>query len=441
MASRNTDMASIRVKDGNNNMDVVGDIIVEMDKSNPQKPDKRKSRSSSKTSKKSEGDPPILHKESEDSAGTGENSQPAPVALGLDQGLAAFLTAITKQNQAVAETLTTLSAKVDSLTAPEEDENMEVDGEFDSVHSDGEITEEADEDDELMNQIDEVLSDRGKGQKKADSTPVANAQLPGNKQLLEAHCSKYESNDTGPPINAELAALIEKMITTPAKEDDNDKVKDTLKRPENCKNLVTPRVNEEIWKIKQFKDTQRTPDLRLQAVQKKLLPGLIQVINVTNTLYESSDGLSREEVTDCLDKLLKGLASLTAGSQEVNNRRKDHWRSIVPSKYTNLCSYSTPVTTNLFGDEVTKTMKDLKEADSLFSAGYSRSSYGGYNSGSSGYNSNYNSGFKNHDKRRDFLGRGRGYRPYQRGGNRSFPYKPQQKAFQNPKRGRGKPRH
>ncbi|VDI02305.1 Hypothetical predicted protein [Mytilus galloprovincialis] len=165
-----------------------------------------------------------------------------------------------------------------------------------------------------------------------------------------------------------------------------------MKIPVNCKSLVAPPVNAEIWQFLERKA--KTADLNLQTIQKSLGCGMVPLIRVAEILKSKTPDvkLMRENIS-------KALAILSNTHFELSIKRRMSLKPHIDKKYHQLCNRNEDVGSNLFGDEVGKRLKDINEINKINKN--ITSSYG--------RNSNYRGSFRGRSR---FLGR-RGYQPRQ----------------------------
>lgn len=187
--------------------------------------------------------------------------------------------------------------------------------------------------------------------------------------------------------------------------------------------LQTTRVNQEIWN--QVKPDTRSKDIKLQRVAAKLTKGMIPLVNLVDSLLkvsEKGEGLAAEDIAPTIRQTLEGLTLLANANFDLNMRRRDIFKEDVNPSFKSLCSPHIPLTTNLFGDDISKTVKEIGETNRLGQRMYT---------GGKGKHSS-------HNQRRPFLGhrsshRGghykKGYRHNsnssggRQGGNRGYPKK------------------
>ncbi|VDI78243.1 Hypothetical predicted protein [Mytilus galloprovincialis] len=190
-------------------------------------------------------------------------------------------------------------------------------------------------------------------------------------------------------VSASLAKVFDNICK---KKSDVSVMTREMKIPVNCKSLVAPPVNAEIWQFLERKA--KTADLNLQTIQKSLGCGMVPLIRVAEILKSKTPDvkLMRENIS-------KALAILSNTHFELSIKRRMSLKPHIDKKYHQLCNRNEDVGSNLFGDEVGKRLKDINEINKINKN--ITSSYG--------RNSNYRGSFRGRSR---FLGR-RGYQPRQ----------------------------
>lgn len=77
---------------------------------------------------------------------------------------------------------------------------------------------------------------------------------------------------------------------------------------------------------------------------------------------EKDDGPNMNEY---FDKCNDVLAPLGLANRHINTTRRDFLKPELMSEYLHLCSHSVPFTKWLFGDDVSKTAKDIEDCSKL----------------------------------------------------------------------------
>ena len=81
-----------------------------------------------------------------------------------------------------------------------------------------------------------------------------------------------------------IATIVNEMWHNPLEKDKFIKTLEAYPKPENCKNLIVRRCNEEIWKHKSLQAQTRQKDLKNQRNQNTLLKGAVAIAKVADNL-------------------------------------------------------------------------------------------------------------------------------------------------------------
>ena len=167
------------------------------------------------------------------------------------------------------------------------------------------------------------------------------------KQDIPVLAAKFAVHSgVGEPVDNELANSTAYLIAHPLEEKMLEDTAAKYPAPSNCTNLDTPKVNAPIWD--NLPQHTRSRDVKLQRVQKSLTKGL-------SALIQSFPTSQLTEVQH------DALALLCNANFELNCLRKELIKPDMASTYSHLCKPNTPVSKFLFGDELGKRMKDMKE--------------------------------------------------------------------------------
>ena len=171
------------------------------------------------------------------------------------------------------------------------------------------------------------------------------------------HCSTEKSEavgfaakfacptESGPPIGNELAQSVNFLMENKLEEKQLTQTCENYPKPQNC-NLVIPKVNPLIWENLGAKT--RTMDVKIQNCQKPLVKG------ITAVLKNIGDRKTTEAEED-------SIALLANANYQLNLIRKDLIKPELNQRYAHLCKPNVKSTEWLFGDDLTKTVKDLDE--------------------------------------------------------------------------------
>lgn len=168
----------------------------------------------------------------------------------------------------------------------------------------------------------------------------------------------------GPQISQKLAEIINSGMRAKPNDAALDKLIEKFPIPENCDNLVVPKTNPLIWdKISQ---PARMHDNSVQKQQRLLIHALIPVIRVVDNLLQSNAGGGKPVSGDILSPLMDTIRMLVSLFMKLCQSRRESIKGNLHAPFTKLCSVDQPVSKDLlFGDEVTKNIKDISEADAI----------------------------------------------------------------------------
>jgi len=130
-------------------------------------------------------------------------------------------------------------------------------------------------------------------------------------------------------------------------------------QPENCEGLTKVQVNQLIWD--NLSSTIRSQDLKFQKVQTSVVKGMTTLARVTDAILKRVNEINGGKVL--AQEAIDSLSLLAHANTELNNRRKELIKPDLHTDYKHLCSASTTVTAELFGDDLSKQVKDISEVN------------------------------------------------------------------------------
>ena len=170
------------------------------------------------------------------------------------------------------------------------------------------------------------------------------------------------SEQDGAEIHENLAAIVQKLLKDKPEEDKLNEIKKRYLRPKNCDMLAETRVNLPIWN--NLSERARTSDLKFQKVQKSLIKGTTAVVQVVNDLISKPDMPSKGQL---VNQLMDGVLLMANSNTELNLRCREALKPELRTSYRYLCAPSNPITTELFGDDLPKAVKDITDTNRITS--------------------------------------------------------------------------
>ncbi|CAC5403420.1 unnamed protein product [Mytilus coruscus] len=167
-----------------------------------------------------------------------------------------------------------------------------------------------------------------------------------------------DSERYGEEVEASVSNIVETVIRKKAdvaslvKKEDN-------KIPSNCKGLNPPAVNAEIWQNLDRKA--RSQDIMFQTVQRLMGLGIVPILRIAQMLKTKSF-----DQTICRELVSRAIAILCNAFFEMSVRRRMLLRPAIDRRFNQLINRSEPVgENNLFGDDISKRLRDINDADRL----------------------------------------------------------------------------
>ena len=119
-------------------------------------------------------------------------------------------------------------------------------------------------------------------------------------------------------------------------------------------------MNANIWN--NLRETARSNDLKLQKVQKYLVKGMTAII-IDKLIKDEAKSSNDDNISSLMDAVIL----LVNANTEVNLRRREQLKPELHPSYRHLCNPSNPITSQLFGDDLPKAVKDIAEPNKISS--------------------------------------------------------------------------
>ena len=224
-----------------------------------------------------------------------------------------------------------------------------VESESESEGAQAQVNTEANTDTTVVTKIDNFIqpehSDLGQGSSSASF------------KMLAEEFSVAEK--TAPAIDSSLAEIVKSLLLENFPKDKLAEVQNKYLRPENCTNLVAPKINKQVLARRQGTMTQHSRRHSLCCSQVYMLY-VRHVIAQVESKSNSSSGEQKNILTHAAVLLL-------SSNRELILKLRDLIRPDLNKQYASLCNPSTPVSSFLFGDELNKEVEELTKSPKLSS--------------------------------------------------------------------------
>ena len=173
----------------------------------------------------------------------------------------------------------------------------------------------------------------------------------------------------GEAVSAFLASLINTACTSQC---EVDEIISKYKIPSNCDKMEPPSVNPEIWNdiIKKA----QTYNKAFQDIQTLISIGMVPIIKPVSLMKAQLSDEVKSSISDAIT--LFGQAQFS-----ISLRRRYMIRPFLKKKYSSLCSIQTPITGQLFGDDLNKEIKKCDTSVSVARENFGSFSYRGQSRG------------------------------------------------------------
>ena len=242
--------------------------------------------------------------------------------------------------------------------------------------------------------------------------------------LSQISNSLSSSDDAGPPVSEKLSKLVNDKFQTEYTVDKRKEILQKYKVPSNCNELFVPKVNSEIWT--KLNANSKRSDIRTSVLQDTLVKVSSAIIVTVNDLLSHREKKISPDYKTLIPRLTDSVALIGHVHKELSFKRRDAIRPYLNQEFKQACSRTLKPGKFLFGEDLPKTLQELKTTNKLMTSITSDNRKGPNKSKSHGNNQFRGSHFHAHQSK-PFL--------VNRGGN-SYPPKSnqQQNRFQHKKK-------
>ena len=181
-----------------------------------------------------------------------------------------------------------------------------------------------------------------------------------NNDLLDSLTQALLPNSKkSPGVEEKIAGLVDNILTGELSQDSLKERGEKYPPPANCKYLTTTMVNEEIWDLLSRKN--RSVDLAFQRVQEPLIHGLSSLTILADRLFKDIESAKAVNARETLTHVMDSIALFGHANWKLNMKRREIIKPDLNPPYTRLCKEEIKPTTKLFGDDLSKHLKEMSE--------------------------------------------------------------------------------
>lgn len=210
------------------------------------------------------------------------------------------------------------------------------------------------EDTDLDNLEESLLADSDKDE---PETEVDN-------DLLNTIASELSTEEKlGEKIDDKLAEIVDGRFKAKLTPELQKSKFEAYNRPQNCDNLVVPTINSEIWN--KLPQEAMKADLKLQHIQRAVVKAATAAARAAELLLQAKKAPSAEKLSQAVRNCTDSIALCGHASREIALRRRNAIKPHLNKQVARICDESVPITSKLFGDNLSTTLKEVKEADRI----------------------------------------------------------------------------
>ena len=188
-------------------------------------------------------------------------------------------------------------------------------------------------------------------------------ESPETDLLAEIATELSTEEKLGEKVSEKLASIVDGRFQSKLTPELQKSKFEAYNRPENCTNLVVPTVNPEIWN--KLPQEAMKADLKLQHIQRAVVKAATATTRAVEALLQAKKTQPGEQITQAVRSCTDSIALCGHASREISLRRRYAIKPHLNKQVTRICDETVPITTKLFGDNLSATLKEVKEADRI----------------------------------------------------------------------------
>ena len=172
-----------------------------------------------------------------------------------------------------------------------------------------------------------------------------------------------ENESKGPEVSEALAKRVNEAFTVKPLEGKMKLLMDKYKTPSNCELMCVPRVNTTLWNELPRKAHQI--DLGLQEAQKAIVKTGQIVVQITDDMLKAKKNKEHLKPSKYIGLLSDAINFLGHAGFQTSLKRRELLKPELSKNFQSLCSATVPITSLLFGDDLSKFVDDITKANKV----------------------------------------------------------------------------
>ena len=184
--------------------------------------------------------------------------------------------------------------------------------------------------------------------------------------LSQITTSLSSSDDTGPPVADKVSKLVNDKFQTEYSVEKRKEILQKYKVPSNCNKLFVPKVNSEIWS-KLYANSKRS-DIRTSMLQDTLVKVSSAIIVTVNDLLSHREKKTSPNYKTLIPRLTDSVALIGHVHKELSFKQRDAIRPCLNQEFKQACSRTLKPGKLLFGEDLPKTLQELKTTNRVMTS-------------------------------------------------------------------------
>ena len=180
----------------------------------------------------------------------------------------------------------------------------------------------------------------------SEESGITEGELSSQESLLDNLAKSLDLQErTSDPVNKKFAEVANACWLKKLGDDQYKETTGKYFRPENCKKVVVPKVNEEIWG--KLSRNAKSRDVKFSRLQSNVTKASCVVLNTAEsllTLSAKADKSLAGELHNLLVQATDAIQLLGHASFEIVQLRREDIKPQLNKEYGDLCSANVPVT-------------------------------------------------------------------------------------------------
>ena len=197
--------------------------------------------------------------------------------------------------------------------------------------------------------------------------------------LTQITTSLSWSDESGPPVSDKLSKFVNDKFHTEYSVDKRKEILQKYKTLCNCTELFVPKVNPEIWG--NLSANSKMSDIRMSVLQDTLIKGSSAIVVTLEDLLSHREKKTSPNYRSLIPRLTDSVALLGHVKKELSFKRRDAIRPYLNQEFKQACSRTLKSGKLLFGEDLPKTLQELKTTNRLMSNNRGSASQKNHHSG------------------------------------------------------------